>query len=417
MKHSTLRIAWRNLGRNRRRSLLVMGAIALGQFTLVFVNGLMAGSFRQMLETVTGPMVGHVQVHQEDWRRERAVDLYVDHFSRIRGEIETVPEVRRVAGRIYAPALAAPGEEGSQPATAEPAMLVGVEAKAESAKGGLLESLDERDLPSGQSVVLGDVMANRVNVKPGGLIAIIGQDADGFPATELFRVAALVHTTVDVVNTRGVVVGLKEAQQFLAMSDEVHEIIVHGNDYQKADELAASIAALPDLAGDEVLTWRQVVPEIVRMIDMKWWIDLLFVGVVFLAAAAGIANTATMSTFERTHEFGMLLAVGARPGRIVSMVLIESVLLGLTGVVIGSILGSAVVLITSQTGIDYAALAGVEAEDISFGGASISYVIYPYFELRHILFGLGAVTVTSLLAAVWPALLAARLQPVEAMRR
>jgi len=123
-----------------------------------------------------------------------------------------------------------------------------------------------------------------------------------------------------------------------------------------------------------------------------------------------------MSTFERTHEFGMLLALGTRPGRIVRMVLIESIIIGLIGVAIGSLLGSSMVLITSHTGINYAAFGGVKAEDVAMGGLSVSYVIYPMFEFRHIVFGVCAVTITSVLATVWPAALAARLEPVEAMR-
>ena len=99
------------------------------------------------------------------------------------------------------------------------------------------------------------------------------------------------------------------------------------------------------------------------------------------------------------------------------MVIIESIILGLAGVAIGSALGSAAVLITSHTGIDYAALGGISAEDVSFGGLNISYVIHPKFEIRHILLGLCAVTMTSVLASVWPATFAARLEPVEAMRQ
>ena len=116
------------------------------------------------------------------------------------------------------------------------------------------------------------------------------------------------------------------------MPNQAHELVIQGRDQEDAPQLAAAIAALPSFAGAEVLPWREVVPQLARMIAMKGWMDLFFVGVLFIAAAAGIANTAMMSTFERTHEFGMLLAVGTRPGRIVNMVLIESVVLGLLGV-------------------------------------------------------------------------------------
>ncbi|UCD57244.1 MAG: ABC transporter permease [Candidatus Hydrogenedentota bacterium] len=416
MSVSTLRVAWRNLGRNKRRTLLAVGAIALGQFTLLFVNGLMAGSFHNMLETVTGPLVGHVQIHHPEWREERAIDLYIDGLSGARAEIESLPDVKSVLPRIYSPVLAASGEQRDQPADAEPAVIVGVDTGAESEKGGLLERLEPEKLRGKRSVAVGRVLANRLDVEVGHSLAVIGQDVDGYPVSDLFKVTAIIESNVDMVKTMGIVMSIADAGELLAMPGQAHEIVVQGDDYRNAGPLAARISALPALADTEVLAWREAVPELVRLIDMRQWIDLIFLAIVFAAAAAGIANTATMSTFERTHEFGMLLAIGARPGRIVWIVLIESIALGLAGVAIGSVFGTATVLITSHTGINYAALGGVSAEDVAFGGISFSYIIHPVFEFRHIVFGLLAVTITSALASVWPAALAARLEPVKAMR-
>ena len=416
MHKSTFRVAWRNLGRNRRRTLLAIGAIALGQFTLVFVNGLMAGSFDNMLQTVTGPLVGHVQVHHPEWREERAIDLYVDSLSEAKAEIEALPGIKSVFPRIFSPVLAANGEIRNEPADAEPGVIVGVDVAAESAKGGMLESLEPDSLPENRSVAIGKVLANRLEVEVGQTIAVIGQDAQGYPVSDLFEVRAIMDSTVDIVKTMGMVMSMADAAEFLAMPDQAHEIVVQGDDYREAETLKASMSALPALEGTEVLSWRESVPLLVTIIDMKIWMDLVFLVIVFIAAAAGIANTATMSTFERIHEFGMLLAVGSRPGRIVWMVLIESIIIGLAGVALGSILGSTVVLITSHTGINYAALGGSSAEDVAFAGMNLSYIIHPKFEFRHIIFGLCAVTMTSVLASVWPAMLAARLEPIEAMR-
>jgi putative ABC transport system permease protein len=413
---TTLRIAWRNMGRNCKRSLLAVGAIALAQTTLVFVNGFMAGSYDQMLQTITGPMIGHVQVHHPQWREERAVDLHIDHLETVRAQVATLTEVVSVSPRLYSAALAASGEKGDQPADAEPAMIVGVDVSAESTKGGLLESLPAQAHPDGNKVAVGRVLANRLNVSEGQELALIGQDVDGFPASDLFAIGAIIETPVDLVKTRGVVMSIQAAAEFLVMPDQAHEIVIRGPTVEHADVVARGVAALPALSGMEVLSWREAAPEFSRMIDMKGWFDLIFLAIVFIAAASGIANTSMMSSFERTREFGMLLAIGLRPARVVQMVLFESVLLGLMGVLIGSLVGTGLVLLAAHTGINYAALAGVEAADIAFGGVSISYMIYPRFELRHILFGFIAVIITSAMASTWPATLAARLEPAKAMR-
>jgi ABC-type lipoprotein release transport system permease subunit len=416
MRLSTLCIAWRNLGRNRKRTLLAMGAIALGQFTLVFVNGLLAGSFGQMLDTVTGPMVGDVQVHHPEWREERATDLYIDRVQEVKAQVAALPGVRQVSTRIFSAVLAASGELSEEPADAAMAAIVGVDVATETEKGGLLESLDSGHLPGGRRVVLGRALAAKLGVREGQLVAVIGQDIDGFPVSDLFEVSGVVNSGVEIVKTMGVVMEREEAGELLAMPDQAHEIIVQGDDHETAEDLAAAVAALPALAGDEVLTWREAMPEIARMLGMKWVMDVIFVGILFIAAAAGISNTAMMSTFERTHEFGMLLALGARPRRVVRMVLLESVALGIAGVIIGSALGAGLTLLTGHTGLNYAAFTGTDVEDISMFGVSVSFVVYPIFELRHVLFGLVAVTLTSVIASSWPALLAARLEPVEAMR-
>lgn len=396
--------------------LLAVGAIALAQMTLVFVNSFMAGSYDQMLQTITGPMIGHVQVHHRQWREERAVDLYIDRLDTVRAQMAGLPEVESVSPRVYSAVLAASGEKRDQPADAEPAMIVGVDTTAESSRGGLIESLPAQAHPRGSTVAVGRVLANRLHVSEGQQLALIGQDVEGFPASDLFTIGAIIESQVDLVKTRGVVMSIDAASAFLAMPNQAHEIVIRGSDVERADGLAREVAALPAVSGLEVLSWREAVPEFSRMIDMKGWFDLIYLAIVFVAAASGIANTAMMSTFERTREFGMLLAIGLRPARVVRMVLIESVLLGLMGVVIGSLAGTGLVLLTARTGINYAALAGMESADIAFGGMSISYIIYPRFELRHILLGFIAVTITSVLASTWPATLAARLEPAKAMR-
>lgn len=418
MQFSTLRIAWRNLGRNKKRTLLCVGAIAMAQFIVLFFNCLMAGMFEDMLDTIMGPLVGHVQVHHKDWRDEQAIDLYIDKISETKAAIEALPEVRNVSARVYSGALVAPGEETGQPADAEPGMVLGVDANAENQEGGILESLPRELLPGDGRVVLGRALAKRLGIEAGERIAVIGQDADEVPAANLFKVSAVMRAATEIVNNMGVVMSMADAGEFLAMRDQAHEIVVHGTDHEKAGELAAAIKALPLLEGAEVLPWREASPTLVMIVDMKDWVDYVFLVIVFVAAAAGIANTMVMSTYERTPEFGMLLAVGSRPGRIVRMVLIEAIVLGLVGVAVGSAVGAALVLITSHTGIDYAALTGISTGETEMGymGINLSLIIYPKLEFRHMGLGVIAVTLTAVLAALWPAASAARLEPVEAMR-
>jgi len=417
MRSRTFAVAWRSLGRNRRRSALAIGAVAVGQLTLVFVSALMAGAFQQMLSTVTGPLVGHVQIHHPDWREERAGDLFIPNRAAALERLNALPQVRSVSARIFGAAIAASGEEREEPADAQPAMIVGLDPTTEAAHGGMLEGLAASEAPGDGGVVIGRVLANRLRVAQGDLLAVIGQDVDGFPMSDLYEVRAVMSSGVDLVNTMGVVASIEDAGAFLAMPDEAHEITVQGEDFGEAAALAETIRGLDAFEEMEVLSWLEAVPEMKQFINALVWVDFILLGIVFISAAAGIANTAMMSTFERTHEFGMLLALGVRPGRIVRLVLLESVLLGLAGVVLGSAAGLGLVWITGITGIDYAALSGVSGGgEFAYAGVNFSYVVYPRINWAPVVYGIVAVTTTCMIASLWPALIAARLQPVEAMR-
>jgi ABC-type antimicrobial peptide transport system permease subunit len=144
------------------------------------------------------------------------------------------------------------------------------------------------------------------------------------------------------------------------------------------------------------------------------WVFVLLL--VFAAAAAGVANTALMSTFERTHEFGMLLALGTAPSRIVGMILLESLALGATGALLGTVLGGGLVAWAYRTGVDFAALTGGGPSSVSAFGMSFTLIIHPRLAPIDIIRAVLAVMVTAIVASVWPALRAARLQPARALR-
>ncbi|MFH0900050.1 MAG: ABC transporter permease, partial [Pseudomonadota bacterium] len=209
MGSSTLRIAWRNLGRNRRRTALALGAIALGQATVIFVNSMMASTYEDMFKTITGPLVGHVQIHHRQWREERSPDLTIESLDDTMTAVSSLPRVTRVSARVYAPVLAAAGEKSEEPVDAEPAMIVGVDVAAEAKAGGLLEGIGT--LPDEADVVVGKVLAKRLGVARGERLAVVGQDGDGMPVSELYRVARIVSGKTDVVNRLGIVMPIAKA--------------------------------------------------------------------------------------------------------------------------------------------------------------------------------------------------------------
>lgn len=408
MTLTTARMAWRNLWRNPRRTSLAVAAIGLSLALVLVYDGVLRAYADWMRATMTGPLLGDVQVHAPEWRKDRAMDRTLAGAAAAVEAVRRAPGVASASARIYAPALAAVGEEGFA------VLVLGIDPRPESRPTGLLAGATA--LPAGKRVLMGKALAENMGVSPGDVIAIVGQGADGSLANDLFTVAGLVSTSVDFVNRQAVLLELPVAQELFAMPGEAHELVVHARPGTAARALAGRLSALPELAGAEVLDWERLAPEMValiRIVEVAWVFVLVLV---FAAAAAGVANTMLMSTFERTHELGMLLALGTRPARVVSLVVAEALVLGLAGVLAGVALGGGIVAITHRTGFDFQALTGGGPRELSFGGLRWSLVLHPRLALVDVLRGAGAVLATALLASAWPASRAARLEPSRALR-
>lgn len=405
----TLQIAWRNMGRNKKRTGLALLAIAVGQFALLAMSGLMRGYVDNIHKAITGPMIGHAQVHDPNWREERALDLVIEDVNSRVTVIRQDSDVANAGARIYAPALVAPEQDAFM------AMVVGLDVQVESQPYGILSGFS--DALSTGKVLIGHMLAKKTQAEIGQEIAIVGQAADGSLANDLYIVQDIIKCPVDLINQNGIVMTLDDAQTLMVMPDQAHEIVIRAQVSEDSRALAARLATHPVLQSLEVLAWEELVPEFLVILKSADWVGYFVLILVFIAAVAGIANTLMMSVFERLHELGMLLALGCRPFRIVRMILWEAILLALIGACVGTILGYGFVGATAKEGIDMASWAkGDEAENIAYQGLNLPLHVFPRLELFDTWLGFTAVVLTSLVASIWPAWIAARLEPVEAMR-
>ena len=409
-ENSTLRMAWRGLGRNRKRSALAAVAIGLGQFAFLATAAIMHGYADHYFDSVTGPLVGHVQVSAPGWREERAVDQTLDNVGAMLAAIRGQPQVVRAVPRIYAPVLAALEEEGFV------GIVVGADPALEAVSGGLLGSEELAGLLGDGRVLVGKGLARQRGIEAGAELAVVGQDMDGSIASALYEVAEVIESPVELVNSTGIVAGLQDARALLRMDDEAHEIVVRLHEAEQIDQAAAALGAQPALHGVEIKLWHEVVPQLAGIIRMMDMYSLVVLGIVCLASIAGIANTMMMSTFERRRELGMLLALGATPGRLLRMVATEAVLLGALGVLLGTALGACFAELTAESGFDLAKFGGEESFEMGFQGVQVASRVYPEVRGGDVWAGVAAVLVTALAACVWPLLHVARLEPVEAMR-
>ncbi|HTL53066.1 MAG TPA: FtsX-like permease family protein, partial [Planctomycetota bacterium] len=247
-------------------------------------------------------------------------------------------------------------------------------------------------------------------------VAVVGQAIDGSTANDLYTVAGIIEGPDDLVNQAGIVMRLTDAQELLAMHDSAHEIVIRARHAEDVPRLQAELRALPALGALEVIEWRELMPEMVLVMEITSYSAYFVLALMLIAAVAGIANTVMMSTYERLHEFGMLLALGCAPGRIVRMILIEAALIGLLGVLVGTLMGWVFTAYFSAHGLDMAALGGTNVRDLAMGGLKLPLEIHPRLMFGDPFVGLIAVSIVSLIAATGPAFMAGKLDPMEAMR-
>jgi len=406
-----IRMGWRNLGRNPVRTMLACFAIAIAQVTLIWINSFMNGHEARIFETLTGPMLGHIQVHAPKYRDDEAIERVIPDATALSTQIAAVPHVREVSLRVYTPVLASLKETGHV------ANLTGMNISVERRADGILERLGSGQLPVGQEVLVGKGLAADMGVRPGDTLALMGQAIDGSIASGLYRVKAVMETPVDQINQAGIIMDLPVSQEFLGMADQVHEMVIRTDGQPFIAEVLASLKNNPSLLPYEILGWDRIVPNMATLLQMSGRVNYMILVMVFLTTIAGVANTMLMATFERVHEFGMLLALGCNPARLIRLLAIESLTLGIIGVALGTVIGTGLTLYGARNGIDLAALGGAGgASNFSFEGMDLGMKVFPILKLGDILSGVGAVCVTSILASLWPARRISRLEPVEAMR-
>ncbi|MGH7143701.1 MAG: ABC transporter permease [Planctomycetota bacterium] len=409
MQRTTWTIAWRNLWRNRKRTALAVLTIAIGQWALLATQGMMRGYTDSIEASITGPMLGDIQINAPKYRSEHAMDETIDGLTAKLAAIRALPGVAEASARIYAPVLMAPKEE------AYVAMVVGIDVADESGPNGLLAGFQGR--LASHEVLLGYRLARTAHAKVGDQIALVGQAVDGSIADDLYRVAGIVDCAADLVNQSGVVMSLSDAQQLLALGDRAHEIAIRAERGEELAGLQAALTALPALHGLEIVSWKQIMPEMVMIMKMTGYSAYFILALMLIAAVAGIANTVMMSTYERIHEFGMLLALGCTPGRIVRMILMEALFVAVLGAVAGTAAGWGWNAVFARTGLNLAALGGTAVKDLAMNGLRLPLDIHPRLLASDPLVGLIAASTVSLLAALWPAIAAGRLDPMEALRQ
>jgi ABC-type lipoprotein release transport system permease subunit len=399
-------LAWRNLWRNYRRTIITVAAIGVGVWAMIFMTALMRGMVNEMVANGIDALPGYVQVHDPDYRDDPSVaNLLPLSDTEIEARFAAAG-VEAWASRVRVPAVVS-SEYESRGVT-----LFGVDPAQELVIGAIGSVVAEgralRDAAD-SGVVIGRKLAEKLDTETGKRIVLMSQDPDNEIADRGFRVVGLFSANLEAYEETMVFAGKSTVQAMLGIGDQVSEIAVSGDDYRNVNSLLRDVQAISG-DGVEVLPWQELNSYLGSMLAVMDGFVLVWMIVIFLALSFGLVNTLVMAVFERVREIGLMLALGMRPSAILGQIIVESFFLLLLGLALGNTLAWSTV-IPLQDGIDISQVAeGMEM----FGAAS---TLYPALELRDAVSANVVVLFLGFLASLSPAWRASRYEPVEAITK
>lgn len=404
----SLRMAWRNLWRHSRRTWLTATAMIFSNVLLVFMISLQFGSYDMMINNTLQAFSGHLQIQNASYNDNPKMRFSIGQIEDLEKKLTQSLPTARIAVRAMGFALASSDQRSFG------VQVIGVQADRESGVStvpGLVNQgrfLADNDAAE---IVIGAVMARNLKVGIGDEITLLGSGMDGSFAAGVVTIVGIFETGSTDLDRSFAELPLGYFQDTFYMGDHGHSIVIAVENLQAvaaAEAIAASIIdGMDDLA---VVDWNALHPGLKQAIQADLSSAWFMYGVLIILVAFSVLNTQLMSVLERTREFGVITALGIKPRKLVSLVMLETILMALIGLAVGVFLGWLVALYFNTTGFSYPGMEQL-AEKFNLPGK-----MYPSVTLFSLLLGPAVVFLFCLLAAVYPALRLLRLQPVEAMR-
>lgn len=403
------RMAWRNLWRNRRRTLVTLSSISFGVLLAGLLTGMGDWQWRQVIDLAARMGGGHVSLQHNELLERPSLSRTVLWDDSLRELLVHVPEAERAVMRISGPVMLATASD-SQAA----AFLAFDPEREDSSTLPALEDITAGEGFSSsrdRGIILGARLAELLGCRLGSKVVYTMTDRHGEIVSALARVRGIVTTGAPGVDARLCLLAADSAREVLGYeTDEGTQIGVFLNDYRSSDAVAVRLAAALQ-APTAALTWSQLQPDLASIVSLKLG-GMLFMELLILSLiTAGIFNTLFMSVMERLREFGILMAIGFSPGQLYRLVLWESLWLALVGLVAGVVILAPPYLYIASHGIDLTAAMGDEGLEIASGVMQpiLRVDIYP----EHAAAIAAAILAATLLAGLYPAWRAGRVVPVE----
>jgi ABC-type lipoprotein release transport system permease subunit len=400
-----LKISWRNIWRQKRRSMIVMASIIVGTAAVLLFDSISMGFIMQQLNNEIKNDVGHFQINKKGYSDNKILANRIANFESIEKILQKKDFIKVYSKRIITFGMLSSAENSAG------AVLEGIEPNQEPGITSIKSFIREGEYLSNNphDIVISKAMSKKLNVELGDKIVMMAAASDGSIQSELYRVKGIFKSNDNEFDKTHIYVTIQSAQNLLKTGNAITQFAITVDNIDKIDVYKKEIVNAIDKQY-EVLSYKDILPLLVYYIEIS--IEMMALMYVFIAIAIlfSIINTMLMSVFERIQEFGVLMSMGMRNKDIFIMIMQESFLIGVLGTIIGFAVGFALYLYFAYNGIN---LSGFSESLESWG---VGTVIYPLVDLNVVYRTLFIIPLTTIIGAIYPAIKAIRLQPTDAMR-
>ena len=402
-----VKLAWRNIFRNKRRTLIAATAIGIGLAALIFVDALMIGMSENMVRTATASFLGDAQIHRVGFRDAQEVALTIQALDAVTAGLAQDAIVEHFTQRTLAPGMI------TSPANVSAIVLVGVHPPTEIFLSQIDEAITEGVYFEGDNsrdIVIGAKLAETLEIGLGDRVVVtVAQAESGDLSQEMFRISGVYHFAGEEMNTGMAFVRIEKAREMLAIGNAAHEIAIKFTALAYAQDPTLPFWKTYAEHGNEVLSWTELMSQLTAMLEMTKLSKYIMGVILFVVVVFGIINTLFMSLYERMFEFGVLRAVGTRPFGMARVILFEAGALAIVSIALGALLGFFVTALLNHTGIDYT---GIEMV-----GVTLQELIRPVLTVQQFIIYPVWLFIFTIIAGLYPARYAAKMSPAAAMRR
>lgn len=400
-------IAWKNIWRNKVRSLVVILSVMLGLWAGAFILAYAFGMINQRLDDAIGSEISHLQIHHPEFKKDNDPRFYIQDSDGILQKLGSDPGIVGVSGRVLVNGMVASAT------TSTGGRFIGIDPVREDELTGLSNNIADGEFFSARDknkVIIGQKLADKLKVRVRSKIVLTFQDTEGTIVAGAFRVKGIFRSYNSSLELSNLYVNDHDLSRLLNAEGIVHEVAVLLADPENVEPFVAELAAEHPAALVE--SWRKLSPELRLMIDSLDQYMIIFFVIILLALSFGIINTMLMAVMERVREIGVLMAIGMNKRKLFGMIAFETILMVMIAAPLGLLLSYLTIQYLGTYGLD---LSGIYQE--GYAAYGFKSLTYPELEPIYYFRIMGLVMLTAVLASIYPAMTALRLNPVNAIRK